>query len=117
MLVDTSVWVDHLRRGDPGLQSALLDGQVLAHPFVIGELACGQLARRADILGLLEALPAARIAAYGEALALVESQRLHGTGIGWVDVHLLASTRLSRARLWTHDRRLHTVAQRLAIAA
>ncbi len=117
MLVDTSVWVDHLRRGDAALRAALLDGDVLGHPFVIGELACGSLAQRDDVLALLAALPAARVAAHAEALALVEAQRLHGAGIGWVDVHLLASARLSRARLWTRDRRLHAVAQHLHVAA
>lgn len=102
-LVDTSVWVDHLRSGNRTLVSLLEHDEVLTHPFVIGELACGHLRRRREILGLLNALPKAAVADHEEVLVLVEDHRLSGRGIGWVDAHLLASSRLSGARLITLD--------------
>ena len=115
-LVDTSIWIDHLRRGDVVLRAALEVGEVMTHPFVIGELACGTLRQRAQILALLAALPMARAATHAEALALVEAHGLGGAGIGWIDIHLLAASRLSRVRLWTRDRRLQAVADRLGVA-
>ena len=115
ILVDTSVWVDHLREGDAALRAALLDGQVITHPFVIGELACGTMRRRDEVLDLLNALPAARIATHAEALALVDGHRLSGSGIGWIDVHLLASARLSHVHLWTRDQRLGAAARQLHV--
>lgn len=115
-LVDTSVWVDHLRRGDVLLRAALEVGEVATHPFVIGELACGSLRRREDILSLLAALPRTQVATHDEAMALIDVHALGGAGIGWVDVHLLAASLLSRARLWTRDRRLQAVADRLGVA-
>jgi predicted nucleic acid-binding protein len=113
LLVDTSVWIDHLRgrRGD--LAGPLHDGLVLTHPFVIGELACGNLARRDEVLRLLAALPRAPEATHEEALALLAGSRLAGCGLGWVDVHLLAGARLAGARLWTRDRALAAAAARL----
>lgn len=115
-LVDTSVWIDHLRHGDAGLAAALLAGQVLAHPWVVGELACGNLRARAEVLALLQALPATPVATDREALFLIDSQALMGCGIGYVDVHLLAAARLGGARLWTRDKRLHAVAHELGLA-
>lgn len=115
ILVDTSVWVDHLRDGDAALQDALLNGRVVTHPFVIGELACGALRRRHEVLGLLAALPAARLATHDEALALVAGHQLAGSGVGWVDVHLLASARLSHLTLWTRDRSLAAAARQLRV--
>jgi predicted nucleic acid-binding protein len=113
--VDTSVWIDHLRgrRGD--LAGPLRDGLVLTHPFVIGELACGNLARRDEVLGLLAALPRAPEATHAEALALVAEARLAGRGLGWIDVHLLAAALLAGARLWTGDRALAAAAARLGV--
>ena len=116
VLVDTSVWVDHLREGVPLLGDLLGAGEVVTHPFVAGELACGTLRNRAEILRLLGALPSATVATHAEAMHLVERHALHGTGIGWVDAHLLASALLSRTALWTRDRRLHSVARTLGIA-
>lgn len=116
-LVDTSVWVDHLRRKNARLEAALLDGQVISHPFVAGELALGHLIRRREILGLLSELPQAKLATHEEVLALVERHALAGAGIGWVDAHLLAAAALSRASLWTLDRRLGAVAARLDLSA
>jgi len=116
VLADTSVWVEHLRRGSARLGQLLRANEVLTHPFVIGELACGALHNRIEILRHLQALPAARLADHDEVLHLVETARLHGRGIGWVDAHLLASALLSRCSLWTFDRRLSLVASSLGIA-
>lgn len=113
MLVDTSVWIDHFRKGNAELGEALELGEVLCHPFVIGELACGNLARRHEVLGWLAALPQAPEATDAEVLVLVESQRLMGRGLGWVDVHLLASVRLAKTELWTLDKRLSAAARDL----
>jgi predicted nucleic acid-binding protein len=114
-LVDTSVWVEHLRRGSPRLRRLLEEGEVLCHPLVLGELACGSLGRREEVLGLLRALPVATAASEEEAHRLVDAHRLHGRGIGWIDVHLIASARLSRAALWTLDRRLEREARRVGV--
>lgn len=117
ILVDTSVWIDHLRRGDPSLVTALEAGRVLMHPFVVGELACGILHRRAEILMLVRELPRAPVATDDEALEFIEQRHLMGRGIGYVDVHLLASVALvGTARLWTRDKRLAAVARELAFA-
>ena len=115
MLVDTSVWVDHFRRGNAALTERLNRGEVRSHPFVTGELSCGNLRRRKEILTLLKALPQAMLAGHEEALAFVEANRLRGRGIGWVDVHLLASARLTGIPLWTLDRRLKEVAGSLGL--
>ncbi len=115
ILVDTSVWVDHLRRGDTQLVALLENATVLTHPFVIGEIACGSLADRATVIELLTDLPAAPLADVGEVLAFVERQRLFGKGIGYVDVHLLASVVLSGSLLWTRDKRLRAAAQGLGV--
>ena len=113
ILVDTSVWVDHLRRRNGSLVRLLEDGEVLCHPFVVGELACGSLKNRADILALLRHLPGAPMLEHHEILRFVEAYRLMSTGLGWIDVHLLAAARLARVALWTLDRRLAKVAVRL----
>lgn len=115
ILVDTSVWVDHLRRGGRALQELLGEGLVLCHPFVIGELACGRLRNRAEILTLLAALPAATAAGHEEAMGLVSDRDLQGKGLGWVDVHLLASALLSGCTLWTKDRALRAAARALNV--
>ena len=117
MLVDTSVWIDHLRVHDAALAGVLEAGDVVCHPFVIGEVACGGLRRRREILSLLAALPRVPDVSHDEALAFVEDNALFGSGIGWIDVHLLAATRLGGTRLWTRDRRLQRIARRLDIAA
>jgi predicted nucleic acid-binding protein len=117
ILVDTSVWIDHLRVGDPALVALLHDGQVLAHPWVTGEIALGHLSRRAEILGLLRNLAQATVATDDEVLTLIESRQLSGLGIGYVDGHLLAATLLTPgARLWTRDRRLSATASRHGLA-
>lgn len=117
ILVDTSVWVDHLRDGAPALAAALDRGSVLMHPFVLGELACGNLKNRGEVLRLLGGLPAAPLATDPEALDYIERRALMGRGIGYVDVHLLASAALAgAARLWTRDKRLTAVAADLKLA-
>ena len=116
VLVDTSVWVDHFRQGIPLLDDLLNVGEVATHPFVIGELACGNLKNRAEILRLFSSLPEVKVATHQEALHLVESQSLGGVGIGWIDVHLLSAALLSRTPLWTRDLKLHAAAKALGIA-
>ena len=117
ILVDTSVWVDHLRDGAPALAVALEQGRVLTHPFVLGELACGNLKNRGEVLQLLGELPAAPMATDPEALDFIERRALMGRGIGYVDVHLLASVALAgTAQLWTRDKRLAAVAADLELA-
>lgn len=116
MLVDTSVWINHLRRSNDDLDDLLDQGVVYTHPFVIGELACGSLRQRDDVLRLFEALPSALVATDEEARELVNRERLHGSGLGWIDVHLLASARLSHMSLWSADRRLRQAAIRLGLA-
>lgn len=113
ILVDTSVWVFHLRRGDSRLRKLLVEGRVLCHRFVIGELACGDLDNRSEILGLLQALPTTPSVDEDEILSFIEQRQLMGTGLGLVDVHLLASALLARALLWSVDRRLQSAAGRL----
>jgi predicted nucleic acid-binding protein len=113
ILVDTSVWVDHLRHGNDGIRRALEDGEVLCHPFVIGELACGSIGNRRQILELLQSLPTAPAAEHEEAIHFLNEKRLYGRGLGWIDVHLLASAALARARLWTMDRALRKAAVQL----
>lgn len=117
ILVDTSVWVDHLRRGETQLARLLEGSGVVMHPFVVGEIACGNLADRPLILELLQALPTAVAADHDEVLGFIERHGLSGKGIGYIDVHLLASVTLTHgARLWTRDKRLHAVADALGLA-
>jgi predicted nucleic acid-binding protein len=117
ILVDTSVWVDHLRRGDAQLVALLESAKVATHPFVIGEIACGSLANRQTVLALLQDLPMATVADSDEVLAYIERHRLYGKGIGYVDVHLLAAAALTAdAALWTRDKRLLAAAQALRCA-
>ena len=117
ILVDTSVWVDHLRTGDTVLASWLKQGAVFTHPFVIGEIACGRLNNRKEVLGLLDQLPRVSTATDAEALHFIEAHEMMAKGIGYVDVHLLASIALSEGiRLWTRDRRLHVVAVEMGLA-
>lgn len=113
ILVDTSVWIDHLRRGNTRLRSLLDEAAVLTHPFILGELACGNLRNRQEILRLLALLPEARIAEHAEVLGLLDGRRLYGRGIGWLDAHLLASAILSGTPLWTLDRRLAQIVSAL----
>ncbi|MBL8706339.1 MAG: type II toxin-antitoxin system VapC family toxin [Rhodospirillales bacterium] len=117
ILVDTSIWVDHLRHADATLVARLTDSRVLAHPFVIGELALGNLRNRDEVLRLLGELPGATTATDDETLAFIARHRLMGSGIGYIDAHLLTSVALTpSARLWTRDYRLDAVARKLSLA-
>jgi predicted nucleic acid-binding protein len=115
VLVDTSIWVSHLKEGDDRLKALLEDGEVLCHPFVVGELACGNLKKRSEILSLMQTLPQAKVAGHDEVMKFIELHDLAGAGLGYVDVHLLASAFLSKSTLWTADKRLMEVARKLGI--
>lgn len=116
ILVDTSVWIDHLRQGDLDLEALLNEAQVLTHPFVIGELALGHLRKRDAILSALLSLPAATTAAASEVLSYIDRHKLYGLGIGYIDAHLLAAVRLTPgSALWTRDKTLRAVALRVAV--
>jgi predicted nucleic acid-binding protein len=118
ILVDTSVWVEHLRFGNAALVHLLESGQVLTHPFVIGELALGSLSQRAIILNALHGLPQTLVASAGEVLHLIEQHGLFGNGIAYVDVHMLAAVRLTPgSTLWTLDKRLLAAANKLGVSA
>ena len=117
ILVDTSVWIDHLRSNERTLAMALESGEVLSHPFVVGELACGNLRNRAAVMLLLGKLPVAVVATDAEAMAFINGRSLMGRGIGYIDVHLLAAAALNpETRLWTRDRRLAELADRFHLA-
>jgi predicted nucleic acid-binding protein len=115
ILVDTSVWIEHLRGGSARLKTLLFDGQVLCHPFILGELACGTLQRRGEILGMLKTLPEAHVVEHEGILSFLEARRLYGRGVGWVDAHLLASALLTGCALWTLDKPLRRAAAALHI--
>ena len=118
ILVDTSVWIEHFRAASAMLSQLLDNGEVLGHPFVLGELALGNLRQREDVLRVLRRLPQATSAAHQEVIQLIDREVLFGRGIGYVDAHLLAAARLTAgSRLWTHDRRLRAVAAQLDLAA
>lgn len=116
MIVDTSVWVQHLRKGEPRLREYLDDGIVMVHPCIVGELACGNIHNRSEVLSLLASLPTTQVVEQDELLHFLEKEQLFGRGIGWVDVHLLASARVSGVQLWTLDRRLSEAARALGVA-
>ncbi len=117
ILVDTSVWIDHLRHHDNTLATLLNNSQVLMHPYVCGELACGNLSNRAELLQLLAALPPISIALDKEVLFFIEERSVMGKGIGYIDAHLLAAVALDgTAKIWTRDKRLHQVAEDLSLA-
>ena len=112
ILVDTSVWIEFFRKGSPKMRSLLEAGEVLMHPFVLGELACGNLKSRVRVLADLAELPRATLAQEDEVLAFIENYELMGQGVGYLDMHLLASARLSEgAGLWTHDKKLSELAR------
>ena len=116
VLIDTSVWVAHLRNGGIGLEKLLNDADAACHPFVAGELACGNLANRTEILSLLQALPVAIQSEHDEVMRFIENYSLMGKGLGYVDVHLLASAKLSEMPLWTLDKRLHEAAAAIGVS-
>ena len=115
VLVDTSVWVSHFRGGNTLLQTLLLEEVVVCHPFIIGEVACSHLKDRKEIISLFQALPSVTMPEHTEVLEFLERNRLMGLGMGWIDVHLLASALLNRVSLWTMDKKLREVATRLNV--
>ena len=117
MLVDTSVWIDHFRRGNRALVDLLEAGEVECHEFVLGELACGSIKNRSEILELLGRLPRVDVVSHGEVMTLIESRSLWKYGIGWVDAQLLASAVVSNCAVWTLDRRLGASAAQAGVSA
>jgi predicted nucleic acid-binding protein len=115
ILVDTSIWISHFKESNSHLRKLLLDDLVTCHPFIIGELACGNIKSRKEIISLLKALPQAQIAHDDEILQFIEQKKLMGIGIGLIDIHLLASSLLTNLDLWTADKRLRTTALRFNI--
>lgn len=116
VLVDTSVWIDHLRRGDAGLASLLETREVLCHPFIIGEIACGHLTSRKEILRRLGMLPSAAMVRHPEALEFIETRRLSGMGLGFIDMNLLAAASLGGNLIWSRDKALRKAADALKIS-
>jgi len=116
VLVDTSIWVAHLRQGLRRLENLLMDAEVICHPFIIGELACGNLKNRNEIISLLQSLPIVPTIEFEEFLFFIDRNHLMGKGIGFVDVHLLASAQLAGMPLWTADKKLKSAADQLKLA-
>jgi predicted nucleic acid-binding protein len=116
VLADTSIWVSHLRLGEPRLATLLSESDVMCHEFIIGELACGHLKNKREILVLLKALPAAPVISQEELLSFIDHHSLSGQGIGWVDVHLLAAAKLAGVSFWTSDKQLKKAADRLKLS-
>ena len=115
VIVDTSIWVTHLRQGSRQLEKLLMDAEVMCHPFIIGELACGNLKNRNEIISLLQSLPMAPTIEFDEFLFFIDRNHLMGKGVGFVDVHLLASAQLTGIPLWTADKRLKSAADQLKL--
>ncbi len=115
VLVDTSIWVTHFRQGSRQLEKLLMDAEVMFHPFIIGELACGNLKNRNEIISLLQSLPMAATIEFDEFLFFIDRNHLMGKGIGFVDAHLLASAQLTGVPLWTADKRLKSAADQLEL--
>ncbi|MCF6291156.1 MAG: type II toxin-antitoxin system VapC family toxin [Desulfobacterales bacterium] len=115
ILVDTSVWVNHLRAGEQHLEKLLFDGDVVCHSHIIGELACGNIKNCKEIISLLQSIPTSPQIEFQEYLYFVEKNKLYGKGIGFVDIHLLASAQLGQIPLWTKDKRLKAAASELGL--
>jgi predicted nucleic acid-binding protein len=115
VLVDTSVWVLHLREGNIDLERFLNNGEVVCHPFIVGELACGNLKNRIEILSLLQALPTATQADHEDVMQFIDNNQLMGKGLGYIDMHLLASALLTGVSIWTTDKRLAEISKELRI--
>ena len=115
VIVDTSIWVTHLRQGSRQLEKLLMNAEVMCHPFIIGELACGHLNNRNEIISLLQSLPMAPTIEFDEFLYFIDRNHLMGKGVGFVDVHLLASAQLIGVPLWTADKRLKSAADLLEL--
>ena len=116
ILVDTSVWIDHLHHSDEDLKELLLSNQVCIHPFILGELSCGNISNRNEVLSLLRTLKSIDLALDEEVYTLIENRKLFGKGLGFIDVHLLASALVHHVPIWTRDKSLRLVAGKLGIS-
>jgi predicted nucleic acid-binding protein len=116
VLVDTSVWINHFHADNPKLGTLLLEVEVVCHPFIIGELACGSIKNRKEVLSLLDTLPSSHVVTDSEFHHFLERNALMGKGIGFVDIHLLASAKLSKLPIWTEDKKLKKIARDLALS-
>jgi len=116
ILVDTSIWIDHLNKSHPELVHYLNNGIVCTHPFIIGELACGNIINRTEVMTLLKALPCLDTVLESEVLMLLESQQLYGRGLGYIDIHLIATALINNVKLWTRDKTLNSIARKLNIS-
>ncbi|MDQ3000493.1 MAG: type II toxin-antitoxin system VapC family toxin [Fibrobacterota bacterium] len=116
VLIDTSVWVDFLRQGDPGVVTLLESGDVICHPLVLGEIACGNLASRKEVLHRLSLLPTTPMVRHSELLAFIEAHRLSGLGLGFIDMHLLAAANLEGISIWSREKALRKAAEKLKIS-
>jgi len=116
ILVDTSIWIDHLNQAHSELVRLLNNGIVCTHPFIIGELACGNIINRTEIITLLNALPCLDTALESEVLNLLESHQLYGSGLGYIDVHLIAAALINNVKIWTRDKNLNSITRKLNIS-
>ena len=115
VLVDTSVWVRHLREGDSDLEQLLNNGELMCHPYIVGELACGNMKNRHEVISLLQLLPLATLARHEEILQFIEMNHLMGKGLGYIDIHLAASAVLSGVPILSYDKKLNEVSEGLGI--
>jgi len=116
VLVHTSIWVHHLRQGNTGLEKLLNKGQVMCHRFIIGEIACGNIKNRTEILTLLQLLPMTTLAKHEEVMEFIETHKLMGRGLGYIDIHLAASAKLTGIPIWTLDKRFGDISKELGIS-
>jgi predicted nucleic acid-binding protein len=116
VLIDTSVWIDHLRNGDSGVSTLLETGDAVCHPFIVGEIACGNLTSRREILHRLSLLRTATLVRHSEVLAFIEAHRISGLGLGFIDMHLLASANLDGLKVWSRDKAMRKAAENLKIS-
>ena len=115
ILVDTSVWIDHFHHSDEALKKLLLSNQVCIHPFILGELSCGNISNRKEVLALLRSLRSVDMVLDEEVFILIENRKLYGKGLGFIDIHLLASAMIHHVPIWTRDNTLKRVAGELGI--
>ena len=115
VLVDTSVWIDHFHKTNLNLSNLLEEGFVFVHPFIIGELACGNIKNRKEIFRLLQSLPQIKVTEHDEIIYFIENNKLYGKGLGYIDIHLLASCKIDNAKLYSRDKKLITVAKELHV--
>jgi predicted nucleic acid-binding protein len=116
ILVDTSVWIDHFHHSDEDLKELLLSNQVCIHPFILGELSCGNISNRKEVLSLLRTLRNIDLVLDEEVILLIEERKLYGKGLGFIDIHLLASAMIHQVPIWTRDKSLKQIAEELGVS-